>query len=48
VLQNVGLDPEEWSGFAWGLGIDRIAAQRHGVPDIRIFWENDLRALRQF
>jgi phenylalanyl-tRNA synthetase alpha chain len=48
VFENVGLDPEEWSGFAWGLGIDRIAAQRHGVPDIRIFWENDLRALRQF
>jgi phenylalanyl-tRNA synthetase alpha chain len=48
VFQNVGLDPEEWSGFAWGLGIDRIAAQRHGVPDIRMFWENDLRALRQF
>jgi phenylalanyl-tRNA synthetase alpha chain len=48
VFQNVGLDPTEWSGFAWGLGIDRIAAQRHGVPDIRMFWENDLRALRQF
>jgi phenylalanyl-tRNA synthetase alpha chain len=48
VFQNVGLDPEEWSGFAWGLGIDRIAAQRHGIPDIRMFWENDLRVLRQF
>jgi phenylalanyl-tRNA synthetase alpha chain len=48
VFRNVGLDPEEWSGFAWGLGIDRIAAQRHGIPDIRMFWENDLRVLRQF
>jgi phenylalanyl-tRNA synthetase alpha chain len=48
VLSNVGIDPEEWSGFAWGLGLDRIAAQRHGIPDIRMFWENDLRVLRQF
>jgi phenylalanyl-tRNA synthetase alpha chain len=48
VFANVGYDPEEWSGFAWGLGIDRIAAQRHGIPDIRMFWENDLRMLRQF
>jgi phenylalanyl-tRNA synthetase alpha chain len=48
VFQNVGYDPEEWSGFAWGLGIDRIAAQRHGIPDIRMFWENDLRVLGQF
>jgi phenylalanyl-tRNA synthetase alpha chain len=48
VLENVGYDPEEWSGFAWGLGLDRIAAQRHGIPDIRMFWENDLRVLRQF
>jgi phenylalanyl-tRNA synthetase alpha chain len=48
VFENVGYDPEEWSGFAWGLGLDRITAQRHGVPDIRMFWENDLRLLRQF
>jgi phenylalanyl-tRNA synthetase alpha chain len=48
VFENVGYDPDEWSGFAWGLGLDRIAAQRHGVPDIRMFWENDLRLLRQF
>ena len=48
VFENVGYDSEEWSGFAWGLGIDRIAAQRHGIPDIRMFWENDLRMLRQF
>jgi phenylalanyl-tRNA synthetase alpha chain len=48
VFENVGYDPEEWSGFAWGLGIDRIAAQRHGIPDIRMFWENDVRMLEQF
>jgi phenylalanyl-tRNA synthetase alpha chain len=48
VFENVGYDPEEWSGFAWGLGLDRIAAQLHGIPDIRMFWENDLRVLRQF
>ena len=48
VFENVGYDPEEWSGFAWGLGIDRIAAQRLGLPDIRMLWENDLRVLRQF
>jgi phenylalanyl-tRNA synthetase alpha chain len=48
VFENVGYDPEEWSGFAWGLGLDRITAQRHGIPDIRMFWENDLRVLRQF
>jgi phenylalanyl-tRNA synthetase alpha chain len=48
VFENVGYDPGEWSGFAWGLGIDRIAAQRLGIPDIRMFWENDLRVLRQF
>jgi len=48
VFENVGYDPEEWSGFAWGLGLDRIAAQRHGIPDIRMFWENDIRVLEQF
>ena len=48
VFEKMGYDPEEWSGFAWGLGLDRIAAQRHAIPDIRMFWENDLRVLRQF
>ena len=48
VFEKVGYDPEEWSGFAWGLGLDRIVAQRHGIPDIRMLWENDLRLLRQF
>jgi phenylalanyl-tRNA synthetase alpha chain len=48
VLTNVGYDPEEVSGFAFGLGLERIAMLRHGVPDIRMFWENDLRFLSQF
>jgi phenylalanyl-tRNA synthetase alpha chain len=48
VLRNVGYDPEEVSGFAFGLGLERIAMLRHGVPDIRMFWENDLRLVRQF
>jgi phenylalanyl-tRNA synthetase alpha chain len=48
VLRNVGYDPEEVSGFAFGLGLERIAMLRHGVPDIRMFWENDLRFSSQF
>jgi phenylalanyl-tRNA synthetase alpha chain len=48
VLENVGYDPEKVSGFAFGLGLERIAMLRHGIPDIRMFLENDLRFLRQF
>jgi phenylalanyl-tRNA synthetase alpha chain len=48
VLEGVGYDPDEWQGFAWGLGIDRIAFARHGLPDLRLFWENDIRFLSQF
>jgi phenylalanyl-tRNA synthetase alpha chain len=48
VFLNVGIDPEEWSGFAFGCGIERAAQLRHGIPEIRPFWENDLRVLRQF
>ena len=48
VFEAVGYDSEEWSGFAFGLGIDRIAFLRHGLPDLRLFWENDLRMTRQF
>jgi phenylalanyl-tRNA synthetase alpha chain len=48
-LPGQGYDPEEGiQGFAFGLGIDRIAMLRHGVPDLRLFFENDLRLLRQF
>ncbi len=48
VLVNVGYDPEEVSGFAFGLGLERIALLRHGLPDLRQLWQNDLRLLRQF
>jgi phenylalanyl-tRNA synthetase alpha chain len=48
VFAAVGYDPSEWSGFAFGLGIDRIAFLRHGLPDLRLFWENDIRFLSQF
>jgi phenylalanyl-tRNA synthetase alpha chain len=41
-------DPERVSGFAFGLGLERIAQLRHGVPDVRLFWQNDLRVLSQF
>jgi phenylalanyl-tRNA synthetase alpha chain len=48
VLEAVGYDANEWQGFAWGLGIDRIAAGLHAIPDLRLFWENDIRFLGQF
>ena len=48
VLRAVGLDPEEWQGFAFGMGPDRLAMLRYGVSDLRLFYENDLRFLRQF
>ena len=48
VLRHCGLDPEEWSGFAFGFGIERMAAQRHGLDDIREFVTNDIRFLSQF
>jgi len=48
VYRAVGLDPEEWSGFAFGFGIDRLAAARHGVDDLREMFSNDIRFLEQF
>jgi phenylalanyl-tRNA synthetase alpha chain len=48
VFRNVGYEPNEWTGFAFGLGIERIAMLRHGLPDLRLFWENDVRVLEQF
>jgi phenylalanyl-tRNA synthetase alpha chain len=48
VFANVGLDPQEWSGFAFGCGLERTAQLRHFIPDIRALWEGDLRVLRQF
>jgi phenylalanyl-tRNA synthetase alpha chain len=48
VLQEVGIDPEEWTGFAFGLGVERIAMRRYGIGDIRWLYENDERFLRRF
>ncbi|MFO0962446.1 MAG: phenylalanine--tRNA ligase subunit alpha [Phycisphaerales bacterium] len=48
VLRAVDIDPEEWTGFAFGLGIERIAMRRYGIADIRWLFENDARFLRQF
>jgi phenylalanyl-tRNA synthetase alpha chain len=48
VFKNVGYDPAEYTGFAFGMGIERIANLKYGVKDIRLFFENDLRLLKQF
>ncbi len=48
VFENVGYDPEVWSGWAFGFGIERIAMLRYGINDIRLFYENDARFLGQF
>lgn len=48
VLRNVGIDPERYTGFAFGLGVERFAMLRYGVDDLRSFFENDVRFLRQF
>ncbi|MBM3269673.1 MAG: phenylalanine--tRNA ligase subunit alpha [Candidatus Sericytochromatia bacterium] len=48
VLKNVGIDPEEYTGFAFGMGYDRTAMLKYEIPDIRLFWESDLRFLAQF
>ena len=48
VLEMVGYDPEEYSGFAFGMGAERIAMLKYGINDIRLFFENDLRFLKQF
>jgi phenylalanyl-tRNA synthetase alpha chain len=48
LFEFVGYDPERYSGFAFGWGLERIAVLRHGIPDLRELWRNDLRLLRQF
>lgn len=48
VLRNCGLDPDEWQGFAFGLGIDRLAMLKYGIPDLRTFFEADLRWLHHY
>ncbi len=48
VLANCGLDPREWQGFAFGMGVERVAMLKHGIPDLRPFYESDLRWLRHY
>lgn len=48
VLRNVGLDPKKINGFAFGMGVERIAMLKYGINDLRLFYENDLRFLKQF
>src|SRR5205809_6391289 len=48
VLENCGVDSEQYTGFAWGMGPERIAMTRHGIPDIRLLFESDVRFLEQF
>lgn len=48
VLQNCGIDPKKWRGFAFGFGIERLLMIKHGIRDLRLFYENDVRFLRQF
>lgn len=48
VLENVGIDSEKYSGFAFGMGVERLAMLKYGIDDLRVFFENDLRFLKQF
>ncbi len=48
VLRAAGIDSEQWQGYAFGMGIDRLAMLRYGVDDLRLFFENDLQFLKQF
>ena len=48
VLENCGIDSEKYSGFAFGMGVERFAMLRYGVNDLRLFFDNDLRFLQQF
>jgi phenylalanyl-tRNA synthetase alpha chain len=48
VFSHVGIDPERFQGFAFGMGVERLAMLRYGVDDLRLFFENDVRFLKQF
>jgi len=48
VLRGVGIDPKEWSGFAFGMSVERFAMLKYGIPDIRLFYSKDLRFINQF
>jgi phenylalanyl-tRNA synthetase alpha chain len=47
-VREQGYDPEHVQGFAFGMGIERIAMLKHGIPDLRLFYDNDIRFLEQF
>jgi phenylalanyl-tRNA synthetase alpha chain len=48
VFDAAGVDSETYTGFAWGMGVERIAILKYGIDDIRTFYDNDLRFLKQF
>jgi phenylalanyl-tRNA synthetase alpha chain len=48
VLENCGYDPEKYQGFAFGMGIERIAMLKYGIPDLRTFYDSDLRWMRHY
>jgi phenylalanyl-tRNA synthetase alpha chain len=48
VFESCGVDPEQWTGFAFGMGLERVAVVRYGIPDMRLLFENDPRFLAQF
>ena len=48
VLREGGIDPDEYTGFAFGMGVERAAMLKYGVDDIRLFYENDMRFINQF
>ena len=48
VLENVGYDSKKWHGYAFGIGVERMAMLKYDIPDLRAFFENDLRFLKQF
>src|SRR5260370_12060442 len=48
VLKNCGIDPTEYQGFAFGMGIERVAMLKYGIPDVRAFYDSDLRWLRYY
>ncbi|MCC7259840.1 MAG: phenylalanine--tRNA ligase subunit alpha, partial [Alphaproteobacteria bacterium] len=48
VLKNCGIDPDEWQGFAFGMGIERLAMLKYGIPDLRTFFDGDLRWLKHY
>ena len=48
ILKNGGLDPDKYNGYAWGFGVERCLAIRHGLTDLRLIYNNDRRLLEQF